>query len=499
MGVQTDLTSGFEPSGVRRRATADVLSSSDKLFLAVDVGASNGRHILGRLEDGCIRLEEVHRFANGMKHIEGHLCWDVDELFSEILTGLRKCAQLGKTPVSVGIDTWGCDFILLDSNGSRVGPAVAYRDSRTDGIDADVSKLITEPELYARTGIQRQLFNTIYQLMALKTKTPHILEKAARFLMMPDYLHYRLSGVMKTEYTDATTTGLVNAASKNWDDEVIARCGFPRKLFGEIVPAGTALGGLAEDVRQSVGFDCTVFLPPTHDTASAFLAVPAKSDSAVYISSGTWSLMGVELTEPITSEASRAANLTNEGGYEYRFRFLKNIMGLWILQSVHKEIGGGLSFPELTALAEASDCDCIFDVNEECFFSPDSMVETVRKACRDIPANGAKGKPPQSPGDFARCILRSLASSYAQTALELQSLTGKSFSSINIIGGGSENGFLNKMTAIACGLPVYAGPAEGTALGNIASQMIGHGILPSLEEARKIINRSFNIREVLPY
>ena len=474
--------------GSRRGSTMD-----SRHYLAIDIGASSGRHILGRLEDGIIRLEEIHRFPNGAAREGGCLCWDVDALFAEMLTGLRKCAESGKIPVSAGIDTWGVDFVLLDRDLRRIGPAVAYRDSRTDGMDAEVGRRIPESELYARTGIQKVMFNSIYQLMALKIKSPHILEGAAHLLMMPDYLHYRLSGVMKNEYTIASTSALVGAASKNWDYEVIERCGFPKEIFGEIVPAGTVLGRLAGDVRQAVGFDCAVVLPPSHDTASAFLSVPAHTENPVFISSGTWSLMGLELFDPITSEASRAANFSNEGGYGYRYRYLKNIMGLWILQSVRNELFEDIGYEELAALARESGYDGIFDVDEDRFFAPDSMAAVVREACRE------KGyDEPQSPGDFARCICRGLASSYSRTVDALESLTGKRLECINIIGGGSRNGFLNEATAKACGRPVYAGPAEGTALGNIVSQMIANGELSGVGAAREAIRRSFLISEVLP-
>jgi len=464
-----------------------------RIHLAIDIGASSGRHILSWLEDGVIRLEEVHRFPNGMKQTGGLLCWDVDAIFTEILAGMKKCAKLGKIPASVGIDTWGVDYVLLDGEGNRIGPAAAYRDSRTDGMDLEVYKCIPEARLYGRAGIQKMMFNTIFQLMAVKLKTPHFMDEAAHLLLMPDYLHYKLCGVMKTEYTIASTTGLINAASKTWDDEIIAKCGFPRRLFGEIVPAGTILGELTDDVRQEIGFNCDVALPPSHDTASAFLAVPAKSENSVFISSGTWSLMGVELLHPITSEDSRVSGITNEGGYEYRYRYLKNIMGLWILQSIQREIGEGISFADLAERTRASDYDGIIDVDEDRFFAPDSMVAAVKEACLE----GGYAEP-QGIGDMSRCVCRSLAISYAKTVSKLQKLTGKPFDSINIIGGGSENAFLNEVTAKTCALPVYAGPMEGTALGNIMSQMIAYGELSGLEAAREAIRRSFDIREVLP-
>ena len=460
-------------------------------YLAIDIGASSGRHILGWIDDGVIRLEEVHRFPNGMENRDGSLCWDADGLFAEVISGMKKCAEMGKIPVSVGIDTWGVDFVLIDEDGNPTAPAIAYRDSRTEGMQEEVFKLISEAELYSRAGIQNLVFNSIYQLMAIKSKAPHYFINASHMLFIPDYLHFRLCGVRKTEYTIASTTGLVNAVTKTWDDDVIAACGFPRGIFCDIVPAGTRLGGLTEEIRNAVGYDCMVALPPTHDTGSAFLAVPAKSQDSVYISSGTWSLMGVELDIPITTEASRAANFTNEGGFEYRYRYLKNIMGLWMIQSVHKELGGGMGFGELVELARESEYPGTVDVDDNRFFAPESMADAVREVCAE---NGYA--PPETLGDLARCICRSLALCYAKTVKSLENLTGKKFDSINIIGGGSKNTFLNELTAEVCGLPVYAGPSEGTALGNIVSQMISSGALSSVEEARKAISRSFEIEEI---
>jgi len=466
-----------------------------KTHLAIDIGASGGRHILGWLEDGKIQTEEVHRFPNGMKQMGEHLCWDIESLVNEMITGLKNCAKLGKIPTTVGIDTWGVDFVLLDSDGKIVGPTIAYRDSRTDGMDSEVSKFISEPELYSRVGIQKMIINTIYQLMSIKTQTPQYLEKAAHLLMMPDYLHYRLCGVMKNEYTIASTSALINAESKTWDDEIIERCGFPKEMFCEVVPPGTILGGLTDEIKEAVGFDCKVIMPPSHDTASAFLAVPTKSEDSVYISSGTWSLMGVELTKPITTESSRVANFTNEGGFDYRYRYLRNIAGLWLLQSVHKEIGNNIGYAELVKMAQASNCNCIFDVNDERFAAPESMVSVIRDACKEQCAESTCGSDvPENIDDFARCIFLSLAKSYAQTMEALQEQTETKFDSINIIGGGSQNAYLNQLTANACKLPVYAGPTEGTALGNIVSQMIASGVLADYKAARQAIRQSFDIK-----
>ena len=464
-----------------------------RFYLAIDIGASSGRHILGSLDKGKIRLEEIHRFPNGMIDREGRLCWDVESLFGEILAGLQKCAAEGKIPESVGIDTWGVDFVLLDHAGRLVDDPVAYRDNRTEGMDAEVYKNISETELYARTGIQKQPFNTIFQLMALKAQSPQILERADRLLLMPDYLHYLLCGVCKSEYTIATTTGLVNATSRDWDNEIINRCGYPGGIFQDIIPPGSLLGPFNESVRKAAGFDCRVVLPPAHDTASAFLAVPALSDTSVVISSGTWSLIGVENPTPFTSEDCRRIRFTNEGGYAYRYCLQKVIMGLWMIQSIRSETDGNISFSELEKLARASDYRGLVDVNDDCFFAPPNMTEAVRAACR------AGGYPaPESKGDVAQCVYMSLAQSYARAVTELETLTGGTYTGVNIIGGGSQNSYLNALTAKACGLPVYAGPVEATALGNVVSQMIANAEFSDVEEARAAIRDSFAVVEVLP-
>ncbi|MCL2747504.1 MAG: rhamnulokinase [Oscillospiraceae bacterium] len=460
--------------------------------LAIDIGASGGRHILGELDDGRIRLTEVHRFPNGMVRKGGMLCWDLGALFAEVITGLQKCAALGTIPESVGIDTWGVDFVLLDKEGQLLGDAVAYRDSRTQGMDAEVYKRIPEAELYARAGIQKQPFNTIFQLMAVKIQNPQLLDKAACLLLIPDYLHYLLCGTRATEYTIASTTGLLGAASRDWDGEIIRRCGFPAGIFQNIRPSGSEWGRLTSQVRDAVGFDCRVVAPPSHDTASAFLSVPAQSDDSVFLSSGTWSLIGVERPAPDTSEASRVANFTNEGGYGYRYRYLTNIMGLWIIQSLRAEIGGGAGYPELERLARSSDYPYSVDVNDSLFFSPDSMAGAVRAACR-----AASHPAPESVGDMLKCVYVGLARSYAQSIGGLVSHTGRRYDALHIIGGGSRDMFLNELSAKTCALPVYAGPAEGTALGNIVSQLIAMGELPGVGAARAAIRESFDIQEVL--
>ena len=464
-----------------------------RTYLSVDIGASSGRHILGWIEAGRLRLEEIYRFENKLVRKNGRLCWDMEHLAEEVLRGLERCRELSKIPDSMGIDTWAVDFLLLDGEGNPLGDAVAYRDSRTQGMDKLVEALVSPQELYARTGIQKQDFNTIYQLMAVKTQEPELLDQARRLLMVPEYLTYRLTGKLENEYTNATTTGLVNAETKSWDRELLDRLGYPARLFGELRQPGYRVGGFTQAVKDRVGFDCDVLFPATHDTGSAFLAVPAK-EGGVYLSSGTWSLLGTELTDPITTEESRRCNFTNEGGYQYRFRYLKNIMGLWMLQSIRREAGPDLSFNALEQAArEAENFPSRVDVNHSCFLAPDNMGEAVRALCRQT------GQPePGSLGELASCVYHSLAESYAASVKELSVLTGKRYTAVNVVGGGSRDGYLNQLTANATGLPVYAGPTEGTALGNLIVQMLAAGEFPDLAAARKAIRHSFEIKEVFP-
>lgn len=469
-------------------------------YLAVDIGASSGRHILGFVGDGRIELKEIYRFENRLVRKNGHLCWELDHLAEEVVNGLKICRQEGYTPVTMGIDTWAVDFVLLDRDGKRIGDPVAYRDERTDPIREELERdgTLTFGELYERTGIQYQKFNTIYQLLALKKEHPEQLMEADCFLMIPDYLGYLLTGVKANEYTNASTTALVSAQSRDWDRELMARLELPEEIFPPIRPAGSMLGGFTAKIREKVGFDCKVTLPATHDTGSAFLAVPARDEHAVYISSGTWSLLGVENEAAITSADSAAANFTNEGGYQYRYRYLKNIMGLWMIQSIRREIGEqtGMrpSFPELIEAARASEAFVSeVDADDPRFLAPESMMEAVKDACRE------QGRPvPQTTGEVMRCVYLSLAADYKRAVRKLEQLTGKTYTSINIVGGGSQDMYLNQMTANAAGLPVFAGPTEGTALGNLMVQFIAAGEYENLQAARNAIRTSFEIKEVTP-
>ena len=478
-----------------------------KYYLAIDIGASSGRHILGHIEDGRIVLEEMYRFDNKQVHKGGHDCWDMDNLWNGILGGLKACKEAGKIPQTIGIDTWAVDFVLIDKDGNTVGDAVAYRDGRTKDADKLVDKVIPAQELYARTGIQKQLFNTIYQLMALGEEHPEQLEQAQTMLMIPDYFDYKLTGVMKQEYTNATSTNLVYAAAKTWDYELIEMLGLPARLFGELSMPGTVVGNLTEEIQKEVGFDATVILPATHDTGSAFLAVPARDEKAVYLSSGTWSLLGVENEEPICTEDSWRENFTNEGGAWYRFRYLKNIMGLWMIQSIRRELNGVAyvagrtskysdgkqwSFPDLIEAARgAADFHSVVDANDDCFLAPESMIDAIKEYCRH-----SGQQVPETVGEIMQCVYLSLSRCYKEAILNLCKLTGKIYTSINIVGGGCQDMYLNEMTAKAVGLPVYAGPVEGTAIGNLIVQFIAAGEFKDLQAARDAIRVSFDIKEI---
>lgn len=481
--------------------------------LAIDIGASSGRHVLGHVEDGRMVLEELYRFDNKQLRSAGHDCWDVEMLWESILAGLEACRDAGKVPSTIGIDTWGVDFVLLDAEGRLVGDAVAYRDERTQGIPERVDEQLEPSSLYHSCGIQRQAFNTLYQLIALKGEHPEQLERAARFLMIPDYFNYLLTGVAVNEYTNATTTNMLNARTKDWDASLLEMFGIPSRLFATPQMPGAVLGGLLPEVQRRVGFDAQVVLPATHDTGSAFLAVPARDD-AVYISSGTWSLLGVENEGPITTEAARLQNFTNEGGYAYRFRFLKNIMGLWMNQSIRREFNGvsyvegaaksahalrgegepEIGFGDLVAAArQAEDFHAYVNVNDDRFLAPQSMIDEIRLACEET------GQPvPETPGQIMRCVYESLTSCYAAAIADLSALTGRTYTSINIVGGGCQDGLLNQMTANACGVPVFAGPIEGTSIGNLIVQFLAAGEFASLQEARDSVRASFSIEEILP-
>ena len=463
-------------------------------YLAVDMGASSGRHILGHVENGKMILEEVHRFENGMVEKDGELCWEFDRIFNEVIIGLKKCKEMGKVPVSMGVDTWGVDFVLLDKDGKVIGNTVGYRDHRNEGMDEEVYKIVSKEELYEKTGIQKAIFNTVYQLMAVKKQHPDYLEKAETLLHVPDYFHYLLTGEKTNEYTEASTGNMVNAQTRDWDYDIIDRLGYPRKIFQKLIMPGTSVGHFSKEVQEMVGFDCEVVAPATHDTGSAVLAVPSNDDDFIYISSGTWSLMGLEKKTPDCSAKSCELNLTNEGGYNGTIRYLKNIMGLWMIQSVRHEVNDMYSFAQICAMAEeAKDFPSRVDVNDDCFLSPKNMTEEVKDYCRRT------GQPvPETLGELATVIYTSLAECYARVAKELEEMTGRTYSRICVVGGGSNAGYLNELTAKATGKKVEAGPGEATAIGNITAQMLKTGEFKSVPEARTVIHESFDIKTYEP-
>ncbi len=459
-------------------------------YLAVDIGASGGRHILGSLDNGKLQLEEIYRFENGLIEKDGYLCWDLNRLFQEILNGLKKCKTAGKIPISMGVDTWGVDFVLLDSEDKVLGPTVGYRDKRTAGMDEEVYKVIKEEELYHRTGIQKQIFNTIYQLTAVKNQRPEILQKAEALLMIPDYFHFLLTGKKAQEYTNATTGQLVNPVTKDWDYALLDKLGIKKEIFQKISLPKTSLGNLRREIQEEVGFDCEIVMPATHDTGSAVLAVPASDDDYLYISSGTWSLIGIERMEADCREESRIANFTNEGGYDYRFRYLKNIMGLWMIQSVRHELEDKYSFAELCAMAaKSSSFPSIVDVNAQEFLAPANMTQAIKDYLKE-----SGQKVPETVGELAACIYNSLAASYSSAVKEIEALTGRSFKRIHIVGGGSNADYLNQLTADYTGKDVCAGPSEATALGNILAQMLKAEVFEDIIEARKCVYDSFGVR-----
>lgn len=459
-------------------------------YLAVDIGASSGRHILGHMENGKMQLEEIHRFENGMVKKDGEMCWETDRLFKEIVAGLKKCKEAGKIPASMGIDTWGVDFVLLDKDDKMLGNAVGYRDKRNIGMDEKVYEKISQDDLYARTGIQKAIYNTVYQLMAVKQKYPQYMEQAETLLFIPDYLHFLLTGQKANEYTEATTGQLVSPVTKDWDYELIDTLGYKKEMFQKLVLPGTSLGGLRKELVDKIGFDLEVVVPATHDTGSAVLAVPANDDDFIYISSGTWSLMGVERMQADCSKKSCELNFTNEGGYGYRFRYLKNIMGLWMIQSVRHEFGDKYGFAEICAEAEKNkDFPSRVNANDECFLAPESMIEEVKNYCRRTGQ-----QVPETLGEIATVIYASLADCYAKTAAEIEDIAGRTFSRIHIVGGGSNAGYLNELTAKATKKEIHAGPTEATAIGNLTAQMLKAKEFASVEEARDVIHESFDIK-----
>lgn len=449
--------------------------------LAIDIGASSGRHILAHIEEGKIVTEEIFRFENGYKTENGSLVWDIDLLFENVKAGIKKCADRNKAPKTIAIDTWGVDYVLLDENKKEIYPAVSYRDNRCEKVVGTVKALC--PDLYKKCGIQTQSFNTIYQLYCDKLSGK--LDKARHFLMMGEYLSFKLTGEIKNEYTNATTTNLVNAKTNTWDEEILAALGIDKSIFKPLSAPPCAVGSFTEELKNELGFDAVVIFCPSHDTASAVAACPTY-EGGVYISSGTWSLMGTELSEPCTTAEAESANFTNEGGISYRYRFLKNIMGMWLFQGIRKSLEKKYTYDEMMNMAELSTYEKTFDPNDSRLTAPEDMLSAIRECLgEDAPVP-----------DAIRATYHSLAKAYKKTVEEIEKITKTNVTNIAVVGGGSRDKYLNRLIKEYTGKRVFAGPTEATALGNLINQFMYLDKDLSLEKARELVRKSFDIEEV---
>ena len=426
-------------------------------YLAIDIGASSGRHIVGRLDGGEIKSDEVYRFSNGVTQEGEHLVWDINALAENVINGIKSAFEKYPKIDSLAIDTWGVDYVLLKGD-TPVFPCISYRDTRTEKITDKVHSIISFEELYSRTGIQFQQFNTVYQLY--DDKISGKLDGVTDFLMIPEYLTYVLTGIKKHEYTDATTTGLVNAKTKQYDKEIIQKLGLSERLFGDLRDPGTRVGRLKPEVADKVGGNLEVMLCASHDTASAVEGIPMTGD-ALYISSGTWSLLGVKSEKALTDDNSRKANYSNEGGVGYT-RYQKNIMGMWVVNRLKAELCPDKPWNEITKEASKSGFTEYVDINDKIFLSPESMKEAF---------DGMLKQKPQSTADYFNCAYISLAHGYKQAIQELQHNTNKTYSELYIVGGGAKNKYLNALTEKICNIKVKALPIEATAIGNLKIQM----------------------------
>ena len=468
-------------------------------YLAIDLGASSGRGIVGTFDGKKITLAENHRFPNEPVMAAGQYTWDILRIYHEITNAIRKCA-LGddKDIVSIGIDTWGVDFGLIDKNGHLLGNPVHYRDARNDAMPEYAATLVDPDWVYEKTGIQVVDFNTLYQLLAVKKDSPELLAAAEDMLFVPDLLNYFLTGKKQTEYTIASTSQMLDAKARDWSWELIEKFGFPKKIFSKIVMPGTTVGALRPDVIEEVGdIKAKVVSVAAHDTGSAVMAVPATSDKFIWISSGTWSIMGTEAKEPVISRRTRECNFTNEGGANRTIRFSKNITGLWLEQESKRQWereGEKLSFAELSGMAAAAEpFKCFIDPDEPRFSAPGNLPRRIVEYCRET---GQKA--PETKGEIVRCILESLALKYRYTVDMIDDLSGERIPSISVVGGGTQEKQLMQFTANACDRPVSAGPIEATALGNIVAQAIAAGEIKDIWHGREVIRNSFGIDHYEP-
>lgn len=460
-----------------------------KVYLAADFGGGSGRVIAGWLEDGKLTMEEIHRFGNRQVRLGDHVYWDFPALFEDMKAGLKKAASKGYEVESIGVDTWGVDFGLIDRDGQLLGNPVCYRDARTAGMTEKLFETLNPTEHYATTGIQVMEINTLAQLLSIKGTAQ--LEAAEHLLFMPDLFSYFLTGKATNEYCIASTSELLDAKRREWSWETIEALGLPKRIFGDIVMPGTVRGELRKDIAEETGLkDVKVIAVGSHDTASAVAAVPAiEGDGPVaFLSSGTWSLLGIELPEPILTEEARQAEFTNEGGVGGRIRFLQNITGLWILQRLMaewKERGEEQTFGELLPAAAQASISSIIPVADAAFTNPPSMEKAISGYCRQ-----SNQPVPQTKGEFVRCLFQSLAKKYKDAIEGVNGLLPESLKRLHIIGGGSQNGLLNQFTADALGIPVWAGPVEATAMGNILVQAMAAGEVADLAELREVVRRS---------
>lgn len=467
-----------------------------KFFIAFDLGATSGRSVLGELtEEGKLTMKELTRFPNRMMPLDGHLHWNIYSLYEELKRGLREVAGLGITPTSIGIDTWGVDYVCLAPDGSIIGLPYAYRDVQTIGADGRFfENVMSASELYRRTGIQHMGFNTVFQLNEHRNDFGHL--NASKFVFLPDALAYMLTGNIVTEYTIASTGSIVNAAARQLDVDVLSAVGTESSKFGPMVEPGHVIGNLKPEIAEETGLGTIpVVAVAGHDTASAVAAIPATDRNFAYLSSGTWSLMGIETDAPVINETTEKYNITNEGGVEGTTRLLKNITGMWIVEQClrqWKSEGTDYTYPQMVELAENSKAICIIDPDDSSFTAPANMVAAIDDYCR-----ATNQSAPATHGEYLRSIFESLARKYARTLDIFRGLSEYPIERLHVIGGGSRNAFLNQLTADACGIPVIAGPAEATALGNIMIQAIASGAVKDIAEMRRII--AGNIETVTYY
>jgi rhamnulokinase len=472
--------------------------SATKNLLAFDLGAESGRGVLGRFDGEHLRLEVVHRFPNGPVRTLDSLHWDVLHLYAEMLNTLRRCHAEHGDIDSLGVDTWGVDFALLGCGGTLLGNPRHYRDPHTEGIMEAAFARVPRPEVFRQTGLQFMRFNTLFQLLALQRDRSPLLDVAENLLFMPDLFHFYFTGIKVNEFTDASTSQLIDPHTRRWAYGLFQAFGLPTALAGSLVPPGTVLGPLRPAVATHTGLrPVPVIAPASHDTAAAVAAVPAEGESWAYLSSGTWSLMGVELPAPLINEQALHYNFTNEGGVGGTVRFLKNIMGLWLVQECRRaweREGHSYSYDHLTRLAEdAPGCVSLVNPDAATFILPPHMPDALADFCRRT------GQPiPDRPGPVLRCALDSLALRYRWVLERLEELTGRRLEVIHIVGGGSQNMLLCQLTADACNRRVLGGPVEATAIGNVLVQAIGLGLLGSLAEARAVVRQSFEVRPYTP-